>query len=312
MKPTQCANGHFFDGDKYATCPHCGAGPATTVEITSRTQDKKSGSSKKTNNDVEIKSVTEKTRGKTFGVFRKRHTVEQPHQETEESAIQHDLRASDTPDSLYKESINTSLDSQPEVRSEEHAKTEEDVEDVVEVISVGGAKADEATTPHNESKEETTPSDEGSKKRSLQDEIKSVAANSGGKTTGIFFSGSQSNVEHEPVVGWLVCVRGKHFGESFNISEGRNSIGRNETNKIVLAKDDSVSRVKHLWITYEPKKREFFVQPGEGSGLSYLNDDNIMESKKVAPYDKLELGKGLYILVPLCGDNFTWEDYINE
>ena len=61
---------------------------------------------------------------------------------------------------------------------------------------------------------------------------------------------------------------------------------------------------------YEPKKREFFVQPGEGSGLSYLNEDIITETKKVAARDTLELGEGKYILVPLCGDDFTWETYI--
>ena len=24
MKLTRCDNGHFYDGDKYAQCPHCG------------------------------------------------------------------------------------------------------------------------------------------------------------------------------------------------------------------------------------------------------------------------------------------------
>ena len=98
---------------------------------------------------------------------------------------------------------------------------------------------------------------------------------------------------------------------SFSIYAGKNSIGRGSSNKIVISKDVTVSREKHLWLIYEPKKREFYVQTGEGSGLSYLNGDIITETKKIAGKDELELGDGKYLLIPLCGDDFTWETYIN-
>jgi len=81
---------------------------------------------------------------------------------------------------------------------------------------------------------------------------------------------------------------------------------------INIARDDAVSRSKHAWLTYEPKKRNFYIQPGEGSGLTYLNGDNVMESKKLSAKDVLEFGNGQYMLIPLCGDDFTWEDYLDK
>lgn len=144
---------------------------------------------------------------------------------------------------------------------------------------------------------------------------KKLIPNDSGKTVGFFSTGIVDNQNEgisEPVVGWLVCIKGNHFGESFNIVAGRNSVGRSGENKIVFSRDNTVSREKHAWITYEPKKREFFVQPGESSGLSYLNGDNIMESKKLSSHDELEFGDGKFIFIPLCGENFTWEDYITK
>lgn len=39
MKLTKCSNNHFYDGDKYSQCPHCGAskesGKETIKEVVS-------------------------------------------------------------------------------------------------------------------------------------------------------------------------------------------------------------------------------------------------------------------------------------
>jgi len=154
----------------------------------------------------------------------------------------------------------------------------------------------------------------GESKEPLKDAIKKAISSNEGKTIGFFHAGNTENnaVSNEPVVGWLVCIKGNHFGESFNIFAGRNSIGRGESNMINIARDDAVSRSKHAWLTYEPKKRNFYIQPGEGSGLTYLNGDNVMESKKLSAKDVLEFGNGQYMLIPLCGDDFTWEDYLDK
>lgn len=147
---------------------------------------------------------------------------------------------------------------------------------------------------------------------SLEAAVKSAVSGNDGKTIGFFSMGASNdtNTDVDPVVGWLVCVQGKHFGESFPIAAGRNSVGRGTSNKIVICDDNSVSREKHTWITYDPKHRVFFIQPGDSSGLSYLNGEIVMETKKLAAKDKVEIGDGMYLLIPLCDESFSWEDYI--
>ena len=147
----------------------------------------------------------------------------------------------------------------------------------------------------------------------LQEAVRNAVSGNDGKTVGFFSmgtSGSQEETTVDPVVGWFVCVKGKHLGESFSIFAGRNAIGRGVSNKIILSKDNKVSREKHAWVTYEPKHRLFYVQPGEGSGLIYLNGEMLMESRLLHSRDKIEIGDGLYLLVPLCNDDFSWEEYI--
>ena len=59
----------------------------------------------------------------------------------------------------------------------------------------------------------------------------------------------------EPVVGWLVCIRGAYRGESFRLKSGRNFIGRAANMDIVLGADQSVSRLRHAAVVYDPRSR---------------------------------------------------------
>ena len=115
----------------------------------------------------------------------------------------------------------------------------------------------------------------------------------------------------EPVCGWLVAVAGGHFGESFELYSGKNTIGRNQNNKIILNRDPAVSREHHAILVFEPKKRNYFLQPGDSSGLTYLNGDYIMETKQLNRGDVIELGESKLLFVPLCGEDFSWETYID-
>ena len=43
--------------------------------------------------------------------------------------------------------------------------------------------------------------------------------------------------------------------------------------------EPTVSRERHAIITYEPKKRMFLIQPGDGSGMVFtFNDELLMTS----------------------------------
>ncbi|MEE3429015.1 MAG: FHA domain-containing protein [Ruminococcus sp.] len=126
------------------------------------------------------------------------------------------------------------------------------------------------------------------------------------KTVGIFVN-NKNNTSTQPVVGWLVCVDGDHFGEDFRICMGRNFIGRAKTMDIVLSKDAHVSRDKHAVIVYEPKNNMFVIQAGESKELTYLNEEVVLSPKELAPYDTITLGSTKLLFVPFCSDKFKWE-----
>lgn len=111
----------------------------------------------------------------------------------------------------------------------------------------------------------------------------------------------------DPVVGWLVCTQGKHFGEDFKLKGGKNFVGRNESMDICLSKDGSVSRNKHVIVLYEPKSNVFLVQPGDSRELAYLNDVVILEAKQLKAYDAITVGSTVLVFVPFCSDKFCWD-----
>lgn len=116
----------------------------------------------------------------------------------------------------------------------------------------------------------------------------------------------------EPVVGWLVCVKGDYYGQSFVLKTGRNFIGRASNMDIVLAKDNSVSRDRHAIVLYEPKKREFLAQPGDSRSLFYLNDDVVLMTERLSKGDILTLGNTKLMFVPCCGPDFGWDDILDD
>ena len=114
----------------------------------------------------------------------------------------------------------------------------------------------------------------------------------------------------EPVVGWLVCVKGSYFGESFNLKAGNNSVGRSMDMDIPLAQENSISRSRHCVITFEPEKQEYFIRSVEGVGATYLNDEAVTAFTQVKEYDVIKIGNCEFIFYPLCGNNFSWENVI--
>ena len=116
----------------------------------------------------------------------------------------------------------------------------------------------------------------------------------------------------EPVVGWLVCIKGAYRGESFKLKSGRNFIGRAANMDIVLGADQSVSRLRHAAVVYDPKSRAFIVAAGDARELCYLNGEVVISSQKLKAYDVLTLGNTELMLSPLCGEKFSWDDTAQE
>lgn len=131
----------------------------------------------------------------------------------------------------------------------------------------------------------------------------------GQKTVGYF---ANMAIGSEPVVGWLVCIGGNHFGEDFKLKAGRNFIGRSSEMDVALTGDASVSRDRHAIILYEPRNNIFIVQSGDAKELFYLNDKVVLNATEISAYDKLTLGNSTLLFVPCCSDKFKWEDYKKE
>lgn len=116
----------------------------------------------------------------------------------------------------------------------------------------------------------------------------------------------------EPVVGWLVCIKGEYFGESFKLHSGKNFIGRASDMDIILGLDKSVSRNRHACVIYEPRSRVFIAQPGESRELFYLNDDVVLDNVKMKAHDVLQIGETKLMIIPCCGEQFSWDDLTDK
>lgn len=111
----------------------------------------------------------------------------------------------------------------------------------------------------------------------------------------------------DPVVGWLVATEGPSKGSDYRIHTERNFIGRAASMDIAITGDDTVSREKHAILTFDPKKKQFWIQPGESTGLVYLNGDAIYVPQLLNARDMIEIGQTKLVFVPFVNDIFQWQ-----
>jgi hypothetical protein len=120
---------------------------------------------------------------------------------------------------------------------------------------------------------------------------------------------SSDGGELDPVVGWLVVLAGPGRGNARRLGYGQNSVGRDKSERVSLDFGDaSISRSKHAFVLYEPRKRQFYLRPGDGANLTYINGDLLADSRPLQPADVIEVGATKLRFVPLCGPDFDWED----
>ncbi len=284
MKAIRCSNGHWYDSETYDKCPHCGQ-PNTVTQSHSE--------------------ETVKERRKGFSLFKKGKK-----NKTDTAPVVIEDKAASV--STAKGPSSATHD---EVTERFFADIDDDKtmsmfapSDTSSAVVISGTNE----TPRGEIKKKTT-------SEPLAAAVQRVSAMDEGKTLSYFNAmtnqsdangTTNSNKASEPVVGWLVAISGVHFGESFQLYVGKNTIGRSGENKVVLGLDQSVSRDNHATIIYEPKRREFYLQSGNSDGLIYLNDSFVNGSQIMKEKDTLEIGSTKLIFIPLCGTGFSWEQYM--
>lgn len=113
----------------------------------------------------------------------------------------------------------------------------------------------------------------------------------------------------DPVVGWLVVVEGPGKGRAVPLGYGSNSIGRGATDRIKLDfGDEQISRSGHAVVTYDPRGRQYYVQHGGGTNLTYLGDQPVLAPTGLPALSHISIGHTVLRFVPLCGAEFDWQD----
>jgi hypothetical protein len=123
--------------------------------------------------------------------------------------------------------------------------------------------------------------------------------------------GEASDEQYQPVTGWLVAVTGPGKGRARAVYEGTNPAGRDPSQQIPLDFGDTeISREKHFFVTYEPKKRSFHISVGEKRNLVYVNGEVVLSgtSATLSEGSEIEVGKTKLRFVPLCGPGFSWDE----
>lgn len=279
MNVIKCANGHFYDGDILQCCPECGEiAVSQSLSVPMPAQNKRKGlfGRKKQNDAQDLQ--TSQSRNPAMAV----------------------------PDSFNNMPGSSSAPAYESNPTE--ALNPEDLQaaTAAKKPSMAGDVAYSGTANSG----------------SLADKVRSASASSDGKTMSYFSAvmNSSSDAAHQdnktgqvdPVVGWLVCIKGPNYGESYSLGAGVNSIGRSENNRIVIGNDNAVSREKHTFIIYEPKHKQFYIKPGDSTGLTYVNDEYLLDNRILVSGDIVEIGNSQFYFMPLCGTDFTWEPFMRN
>lgn len=119
-------------------------------------------------------------------------------------------------------------------------------------------------------------------------------------------SASESLVD--PVAGFLAVIDGPGRGAVSTIAYGRNSIGRDSSQGVSLNHGDpEISDRSHCIVTFDAHARKFYVQPGDGRWLTYLDEEPVLAPTPLESGNHIRLGGTVLRFVALCGDDFSWE-----
>lgn len=117
----------------------------------------------------------------------------------------------------------------------------------------------------------------------------------GGVTKKVTPDGEAVQVASEPrksrkIVGWIISFTLDEMGLDFRLYEGSNSIGRDATNNITIAKDSSISS-KHAVILFR-ESQGFFIKDDMSANGTFLNGEELEIGKPYSLKDGDKIGFG--------------------
>lgn len=118
----------------------------------------------------------------------------------------------------------------------------------------------------------------------------------------------------DPVVGWLVVVKGPGIGNSITLGAGMNTLGRDENENICIGFGDKlISGSDHLRIIYDDANRAFFLAPGSGRNISRVNGQIIAQTMPMENYALIELSKKTHVrFVAFCNEQYDWAELVAD
>jgi ssDNA-binding Zn-finger/Zn-ribbon topoisomerase 1 len=125
----------------------------------------------------------------------------------------------------------------------------------------------------------------------------------GVKTVGIY----AKKLKMDPVVGWLVCIKGPEKGRDYRLHHGRNFIGRSAKMDVSIFEDDQISRDSHASVIYEPRKGDFILAGGEGTAVT-LNGQAVISPEKLKDGDVISIGATELEFIAFCKGGTRWEE----
>ena len=60
-------------------------------------------------------------------------------------------------------------------------------------------------------------------------------------------------------------------------------------------------------VVFDPRRKSFWVLPGDAAGLVYLNGEVVYSPTQINRDDVLEMGQTKLVLVPFCGEKYSWD-----
>jgi hypothetical protein len=121
-----------------------------------------------------------------------------------------------------------------------------------------------------------------------------------GVTVGIF----QKHTGIDPVVGWLVCIKGANKGRDYRLHSDLNKLGRAPNMDVCIEGDDTISREDHCRIAFSPRSKTYNLVPSDARNLIYLNDEDVLSAMKLKAYDRIDLGDSSFIFIPF---EYNWK-----
>lgn len=137
---------------------------------------------------------------------------------------------------------------------------------------------------------------------------KSNRSSADGPTMAVNPSGEYIARSAQPITGWLVCIEGPEKGKDYRLHDENNFIGRSSQMDVCISGDRTVSEDRHAVITYDSQERKFFFALSGGSSIVRLNGKAVLMTQEIKYGDRLQIGQGTFLFVPLCGEQFQWEN----